>query len=182
MIRRPRYDAPPKLQEGMVDPHINETVTHVAELDVEAFRRQRQQILCILLIPAIMGICFPCMWIVVCLMYKSFKDQTEATIRGSQVYLTEHTLVGTMGNQPIESSRVTIPLANIASVTVQPRVMIVNIKPTAPEVMLNRHHVHGGHQGSAHDRYTSTVATRSVPLYGVKNAEAFAEIIQSNIS
>ena len=176
MFGTPRAEAP-KMEVGMVDQHINETVTHVAELDVEAFRRQNRNILLFMLIPALLFICFPCVWLVICFLYFSMKQQTEATIRGTQVYLTEHTLVGTVGNQPIERSRVTIPLANIASVMVQPGVMTVNIKPSAPEVMLNRRHT-----GRERGTFTTTVATRSVPLYNLKNAEEFAKVVQSYLN
>ena len=177
MLGTPRGVAPPKMEVGMVDPHVNETVTHVAELDVEAFRRQNRSILLFMLIPLLFGICFPCVWIMICIVYFSIKNQTEATIRGTQVYLTDHTLICTVGNQPIESSRVTIPLANIASVMVQPGVMTVNIKPTAPEVMLNRRH-------ASRERHTITtaVATRTVPIYNVKDAEEFAKVIQSYLN
>ena len=174
MFGAPQTVAPLKLQVGMVDQHINETVTHVAELDEEAFRRQNRNILLFMLIPAIFGICFPCVWIMICIVYCCVRKQTEATIRGTQVYLTERTLVCTIGNQPIESSRVTIPLTNIASVMVQPGVMTVNIKPTAPEVMLNRRHA-----TEDNATFTTTVATRTVPVYNIKNAEEFAKVIQS---
>jgi len=160
----------------MVDQHINETVTHVAELDEEAFRRQNLYILLPMLFGLILGICIPCVWIVIVIMYFSIKHQTEATIRGTQVYLTDHTLVYTVGNQPIESRRVTIPLANIASVMVQPGVMTVNIKPTALEVMLNRC-IASEDRGSI----TTTVATRSVPIYNVHNAVEFSKVIQSHL-
>ena len=171
-------EEPPKMEVGMVDQHINETVTHVAELDEEAFRRQNRVVLLPMLIALMIGICLPFTWIVICIVYLSIKRQTDATIRGTQVYLTDHTLVYTVGNQPIESRRVMIPLANIASVMVQPGVMTVNIKPTAPEVMLNRHHTGEESYGT----FTTTVATRSVPIYNVKNAEEFAKIIQSYLN
>jgi len=170
--------APPKMEVGMVDPHIKETVTYVAELDVEAFRLQSQKTQRFLLLMLLLGICFPCVWIMAGLIYLSTKKYTEATIRGTQVYLTEHTLVCTVGNQPIERSRVTIPLANIASVMVQSGVITVNIKPIASEVMLNAPVVS---RGSSTHTTLATVATRSVPIYKVKNAEEFAQVIQSNL-
>jgi len=83
-----------------------------------------------------------------------------------------------MGNLPIEHSRVTIPLADIASVMVQPGALIVNIKATAPEAMLNRVYTTGGQHSST---FTAAFATRSVPIYYVYNAEEFGKVIQSNL-
>ena len=176
MFTKTQGVAPPKMEVGMVDPHIKETVTYVAELDVEAFRLQSRKTLHFLLLMLPLGICIPCVWIMICLLYLSTKKYTEATIRGTQVYLTENTLVCTVGNQPIEYSRVTIPLANIASVMVQSGVITVNIKPTASQVLLNAPIV--SRDSSTHATLT-TVATRSVPIYNVKNAEEFAKVIQS---
>jgi len=91
------------------------------------------------------------------------------------VYVTEHTLVYVRGVCPTEFSRVTIPLANTASVIVEPPDLLINIKPTAPEEILS----HLGYSGSlpAHQ----TFATCSVPIPNVKNAEAFAEVLREMI-
>lgn len=61
---------------------------------------------------------------------------------------------------------------------VQPGVMTVNIKPTAPEVMLNRQYTTGDQHTST---LTTAVATRSVPIYYVYNAEEFAKVVQDNL-
>ena len=163
MFGAPRPAQPPNPQTGMVDPYLNEVVTHVAEVDEDAIRRQNR----IAILPFfIIAIVIPFFWVMGCIVWFCNEYRTTSEIRGTQVYLTEHTLVYTMGNLPIECNRVTIPLANIASVIVQPGIMTVNIKPTAPEVMLNREYA---------------VATRSVPICHVYNAEEFAEVIQSKL-
>ena len=116
----------------------------------------------------------PCYWIIACLVWCIDERRTTAAIQEIQVYLTEHTLVFRMGNLLIESSRVTIPLANIATVMVQPGALTVNIKPTAPEVMLNRTYTTGGQHSST---FTAALATHSVPIYYVYNAEEFGKVI-----
>ena len=178
---RAQYDqipgdvSPFKPQMGMVDPYLNEVVAHVAELDEDAIRRQSR----IAILPfLIITIVIPCFWVMACIVWFCNEYRTTSGIRGTQVYLTEHTLVYTMGNLPIECNRVTIPLANIASVMVQPGIMTVNIKPTAPEVMLNRQCT----TGDKHTRALITaVATRSVRICHVYNAEEFAKVIQSKL-
>jgi len=180
-MNRAQYDQIPgdvmsfKPEVGMVDPYLNEVVTHVAELDEDAIRRQTQSAIIPILVFTII---FPCFWIMACLVWYINEHRTTAAIQGTQVYLTEHTLVFTMGNLPIESSRVTIPLANIASVMVQPGALTVNIKPTAPEVMMNRIYTTGGQHSST---IMTAFATRSVPVYYVYNAEEFGKVIQSNL-
>jgi len=173
MFGEPRPAKLRKMEVGMVDPYINERVTHTAELDESACRRQsRVAILPFLIITII----FPCICIFACILWVINERHTTAIIRGTQVYLTEHTLVYVIANQPIESSRVTIPLSNIASVMVQPGVKTVNIKPTAPEVMLNRC-IASEDRGSI----TTTVVTCSVPIYNVHNAVEFSKVIQSHL-
>jgi len=100
------------------------------------------------------------------------------------VYVTEHTLVYVKGGLPIEFSRVTIPLANITSVSVQPPDMLINIKPTAPEVILFcPGYRRGGDSGHTHSvPFLQTFATRSVPIPHLKNVEAFAEGIHEVIT
>ena len=160
---QPKLHSESKLQVGMTDPYINETVTYVAEPDEKAIRRQMLPVYCFLICYLIVGIFCPIVWITTCLFYYCIRKQHESTIQGTQIYLTEHTLVYVRGDQSIEQGRLTIPLTNIASVLVQPPNTIINIKPTAPEVIR-----------SAGD---STFATRSVPIPNVKDAEAFAEAI-----
>ena len=171
----PQTLAPTKFQEGMMDPHINETVTHVAEVDEEAIRRENRPMKIAALFNCIIGFIMPLFWIMACLMYFITKHYEKKAIRDTQVYLTEHTLVCVFANRPIESSRLTIPLSNIASAIVQPRVITVNIKPTAPAVMLNQYY------RSDNSTVATSVATRTVPIYYVKNAEVFAELIKSNL-
>lgn len=154
----------PQRVVGMMDPHINETVTHVAEMDFEASRANRIRLS--LILAALLSICLPFVWCMVCMML----FLSKANERGTQVYLTDHHLVCTQLNRP----QVTIPLANIASTLVQPGVMTVNIKPTAPEVMLKRSHTSS--DGRSH--YTTTYGTRSVPIRNLKNAEEFARVVQ----
>ena len=79
-----------------------------------------------------------------------------------------------------------IPLTNIASVTERPAVSClrldeiiidVNLKPTAPPVTL--HGTRTGAQGSA---VYFSYQSHSIPLYYVKNHQAFAEAIKSRIT
>ena len=95
------------------------------------------------------------------------RRQHKSTIQGTQIYLTEHTLVYVRDDQSTVYGRLTIPLANIVSVLVQPPNTIINTKPTAPEVIRSAGH--------------STFATRSVPIPNVKDAEAFAEAIRREL-
>ena len=168
----------PKIQTGMTDPYINETVTHVAELDEEAIRKEIwYPFLCFFVFSLSMGIFCPMFCIIPWIMFCCVKKQIKSTVEGTHVYVTEHTLVYVKGGVPIEFSRVTIPLANIVSVSVQPPNMVINIKPTAPEVILSRP---GYHRGGTGD--TGTFATRTVPIPHVKNAETFAEVIHEVIT
>lgn len=76
------------------------------------------------------------------------------------------------GNRPIERGRVTIPLANIASTRVQSGTVVVQIKPTAAQVMVDRKHSplyrHWGRPS-----YTHTVSFKYV-----QDAGATAEVIK----
>ena len=144
-------------------------------MDEDAIRRQSR----IAILPfLIIAIVIPFFWVMGCMMWFCNEYRTTSEIRGTQVYLTEHTLVYTMGNLPIECNRVTIPLANIASVIVQPGIVTVNIKPAAPEVMLNREYTTGDQHTRA---LTTAVATPSVPICHVYNPDEFAEVIQSKL-
>jgi len=162
----------------MTDPYINETVTHVAELDEEAIRKEIwYPFLCFFVFCLSMGIFCPMFCIIPWIMFCCVKRRIKSTAEGTHLYVTEHTLVYVKGGLPIEFSRMTIPLANIASVSVQPPDMLINIKPTAPEVILSRP---GYHRGGTGD--TGTFATRIVPIPHVKNAETFAEVIHKVIT
>ena len=164
---QPKLHSESKLQVGMTDPYINETVTYVAEPDEEAIRRKVLLIYCFLILFLIVGIVCPIIWIIMCILYYSIRKQQKSAIQGTQIYLTKHTLVYVDGSLPIEYGRLTIPLANIVSVLVQPPNTIINIKPTAPEVI----------RGVGH----SAFATRSVPIPNVKDVEAFAEAIRREL-
>lgn len=148
----------PKLQVGMIDPHLNEKVTYMAEMDKETIKRQGWKS-CFLhsVLSLFFGLCLPCAWFLVCVAYCVMKYLVKTRLR-AQVYLTDHTFVYVEGSRGL---RVTIPLASIATVVVvQPNVMIVNIKPTAPEV----YH------------------TRTVPIRDIRDAESFAKAIREQIN
>ena len=164
---QPKLHSESKLQVGMTDPYIDETVTYVAEPDEEAIQRQMLRAYWFLIAHLIFGIFCPILWITGCILYYCMRKQHKSTIQGTQIYLTKHTLVYVDGSLSIEYGRLTIPLANIVSVLVQPPNTIINIKPTAPEVI----------RGVGH----STFATRSVPIPNVKDAEAFAEAIRREL-
>ena len=181
----PQVQPEPKFQTGMTDPYINETVTHVAELDEEAIRKEIMQPFCIFFIfSLIAGIFCPIFCIIPWIMFCCVRKHCKSTVEGTHVYVTEHTLVYVKGGLPIEFSRVNIPLANIASVNVQPPNMLINIKPTAPEVILSRPgYRRGGDSGHTHTvPILQTFATRSVPIPHLKNVEAFAEAIHEVIT
>ena len=167
-----------KLQVGMTDPYINETVTYVAEPDEEAVQRQIMlPFYCFLIPNLIIGLFCPIFCIIPVIMYCCVRRHYKSTVQGTQIYLTEHTLVYVEGGRSTEYGRLTIPLANIVSVLVQPPNTIINIKPTAPEVLINRTQYTGS--GTSTTAISSTAATRSVPIPNVKNAENFAEAIRS---
>ena len=167
-----------KLQVGMTDPYINETVTYVAEPDEEAIWREIMLPLYCFLIPnLIIGLFCPIFCIIPVIIYCCVRRHYKSTVQGTQIYLTEHTLVYVEGGQSTVYGRLTIPLANIASVLVQPPNTIINIKPTAPEVLINRTQYTGS--GTSTTAISSTAATHSVPIPNVKMAENFAEAIRS---
>ena len=152
----------------MIDPYINETVTYVAEPDEEAIRRKIMLPFYCFLSPNLVFCIIPL--IIYCCVRRHYKS----TVQGTQIYLTEHTLVYVEGGRPIEYGRLTIPLANIASVIVEPPDTIINIKPDAPEVLINK--IQYTTAGDSTVGITTTVATRNVPIPNVKNAEDFAEV------
>ena len=161
-------------QAGMTDPYINETVTYVAELDEEAIRKEIwQPFLCFFIFNLILGIIVPLFCIIPWIMFCCVMNHANSTAEGTQVYITENTLVYVEGDQ---FSRVTVPLTSIATVMVQPPDLLINIKPTAPKEVLSR----PGYSGSL--LTDETFVTRSVPIPNVKNAEAFAEVIREMIT
>ena len=168
MAFRPKVHPESHLQVGMIDPYINETVTYVAEPDEEAIRRKIMLPFYCFLSPNLVFCIIPL--IIYCCVRRHYKS----TVQGTQIYLTEHTLVYVEGGRPIEYGRLTIPLANIASVIVEPPDTIINIKPDAPEVLINK--IQYTTAGDSTVGITTTVATRNVPIPNVKNADDFAEV------
>ena len=162
---------------GMIDPYINEIVTYVAEPDEEAIRREIMlPPYCFLIPNLIIGLFCPIFCIIPLIIYCCVRRYYKSSVEGTKMHLTEHTLVYVEGGRPTEYGRLTIPLANIASVIVQPPDTIINIKPTAPEVLINRI-IYTTADDSTRGIPT-TVATCSVPIPNVKNAEHFAKVIR----
>jgi len=61
---------PERIQPGMTDPYINETVTYVAEVDKKAIRKEIwQPFLCFLIFNLILGIIFPVFCIIPWIMF-----------------------------------------------------------------------------------------------------------------
>ena len=196
MIRREQARIPPKLQVGMVDAHINETVTFVAELDeddlVEAGKMNLKRdcckvIICAILLPCVLpficliyciacAILLPCVLPFICLIYciacSQYRTSRVRVPQYWRLHLPDHTLVYVDPDPYLHNERISIPLTNIASVVPDsssvPSITTINIKPSAPELLLNR----------GPERIT---ATRSLEIKHVKNAEAFAEIVHGNI-
>ena len=156
---------PAKLQEGTVDPYTNETITHVAEHDERAMRRECFHPMFIVMFIFNL-VLFPCGWIVACILFFVVRHSSRVAIRDTELYMTDKTLIYT---RPY-NERITVPLVNIATVLVRGGVLYVNIKPTAPEVTMRL-----VMQGGTGDY----VATRSVPIKCLKNPESFAAIVTS---
>ena len=173
-----RMPAKPRLRVGMIDPRLNETVTHVAEMDMEAaqedIRRLRRGLYPLLVILIPFSICLPCLWICMCTLYNAQKKHILTTVENTQVYLTDNTIVFISPHLPIERGRTMVPLANIATVVSQGHVLTVIIKATAPEVIMNSTLPSG--QG-----LYSSYATRSIPVECIKNASDFADVIRARI-
>ena len=173
----------PKLEVGAIDPTTNERVTYVTEFDEEASKRQGNSLMLMIMAPLfIVGICVPCLCIIPLIMYCSMKNARQHTMQGTMNYLTEHNFVSI--RESTRGVRLVIPLANIASVTKQPQAsplmphaILVNIKPMAPPVSLHGSRV--DHQGHT---TPYIYQSHSVPVYNVKDAEAFAEAIRSKIT
>lgn len=165
------------LQEGMTDPRLNETVIHLAEMDMEAVQddvRQLRRGLCplvVIMLPLIL--CFPCVLLCMYCVYSAQKNTIIAEVEKTQVYITDSTFVYINPLLPIERGRTTVPLSNIATVFGRGHVLTVNIKPTAPEVIMNNY-------PSGEGQYSS-YATRSIPIKCIKNASDFADKIKSYI-
>ena len=105
-------------------------------------------------------------------------------IRGTQVYLTEHTLVYVNPEPKPLITRIGIPLSNIASVMVHPAdgVMTINIKPTANQVKMNvEHTIARGLVQSRTGTLTTILPTGSLVIIHVYNAEEFAQVIRGHL-
>ena len=175
----------PVMQEGMTDPRLNETVTHVSELDMDAVIEAvhgwaRGTGLALgFVISMLMMILFPPFMILILIsfgcVYYSQKRTMVSQAEQSQVYLTDYTFVYVDAAVTLEYHAITIPLENIVTVMAEDSTLTVNIKPTAPEVtrtvMANT--------GRPND-YT-TYATRSISAKYIKNASNLASAIERHI-
>lgn len=163
----------PKLQVGMVDTHVNETVTHVAELDEEAAKKQLKGTSIMTFLPAlVIAIICPCVLLPFCLFYYSEKKAHEACVQQWQVYLTDQTLVYVDPTQPTEyHNKVAVPLTNIESVAVKLSDLMVTIKSSAPGVVVTRRDPEG----------LNTVTTHSLSIKCVKDTEDFANMLRERI-
>ena len=165
--------AQPKLQVGMVDTHVNETVTHVADVDEEAAKKELKGASLAAFLPAlVIAIVCPCVLLPFCLFYYSEKKAHEACMQQWQVYLTDNTLVYVDPTQPTEyHNKVAVPLTNIKSVEVKSSDLMVTIKPSAPGVVLTRRDPEG----------VNTITTHSLSIKCVKDAEDFAKVLREHI-
>ena len=170
----------------MIDPRLNETVTYVAEMDVDAaeedirrMRRSYYRNFCLHIVIMPFALCFPCVLIILyCLYIASYKAERNHIISGveqTQAYITDSTFVLISPHLPIERARTTVPLANIVTVTTQGHSLWVNIKPTAPEVTMN------SNQTSDDGAYL-TYTTRSIPVEKIKNVSHFEDVIREHIT
>ena len=173
----------PVMQEGMTDPRLNETVTHVSELDmdavIEAVHGWARSLALGFVISMLMMILFPPFMILVLIsfgcMYYSQKRTMVSQAEQSQVYLTDYTFVYVDAAVPLECHTITIPLQNIVTVMAEDSTLTVNIKPTAPEVTRTVK----ANTGRPND-YT-TYSTRSISAKYIKNASILASAIERHI-
>ena len=111
----------PQIEVGMIDERLNETVTYVAEMDVSAAQedvRQLRRGLCpiiCLLLPLSLG--FPCVLLCMYCVYRAQRKHILSGVTQTQAYITDSTFVFVSPYLPIERARITVPLANIATVT-----------------------------------------------------------------
>ena len=108
------------------------------------------------------------------ILYSVQRKTILSEVKQTQVYITDTTFVFIQPHLPIERARSTVPLANIATVLARGHVLTVNIKPTAPEVIMNSTYPSG-------EGVYSSYATRSIPIERIKNVSSFAEAIRSHI-
>ena len=173
----------PRLEEGMTDPRLNETVTHVGELDMDSVmedvREMARHMRFMMIIMIVMMIIFPPFIILLLLafwfMYSNQKQMIISKAEQTQVYITASTFVFVDAELPLDNHAITIPLENLVTATAQGSTLTVNIKPTAPEVIRTVK----ANTGRLND-YT-TYATRSISVNHIKNASSLAYAIQGNI-
>ena len=167
-----------RLQVGMTDPRLNETVTCVAEMDrqiaQDEIRKLRRGLCPLLVIMLPISICLPCLLICMYCLYRAQKNTIISDVEHTQAYITESTFVYITPHLPIERARTTVPLANIATVISGGHTVTVNIKPTAPEVIMNSNIPSG-------EGVYSSYATRSIKVEHIKNVSEFAESMRSCI-
>ena len=173
----------PRLEEGMTDPRLNETVTHFGELDMDSVmedvREMARHMRFMMIIMIVMAIIFPPFIILLLLafwfMYSKQKQMIISKAEQTQVYITASTFVFVDAELPLDNHAITIPLENLVTATAQGSTLTVNIKPTAPEVIRTVK----ANTGRLND-YT-TYATRSISVNHIKNASSLAYAIQGNI-
>ena len=112
-----------QLQVGMTDPRLNETVTHMAEMDMQSaqedVKKFRRGICPLVIIMLPFSICFPCLLLCVyCCVYRVQRNAILSAVERTQVYITESTFVYVSSHLPIERARTTVPLANIEQFSV----------------------------------------------------------------
>lgn len=152
---------------GMTDPHLNETVTFVAEVDQDVPKVQCQNIsVCSIITQVVLSIILPCCGLFILLIYCISYRQRKSKAQGTRVYLTDRTLVYVRTDLPQQHSRVTVPLNSIASVVVyaDPPTATVNVKPT--EIPVINYHMH------------LKDPTHSVSIGYLKDPEAFASAVR----
>ena len=148
----------------MEDSQKSEPIIYTAELDAGAAKKQLRSLFFDAIFPAIMC---PCALPMFC-SYFYFQRRAHINfLQDWQVYITEHTLVCVAPTQ--DCNKVAIPLVNVESVEVKSSDVIINIKSSAPGVLITR--VPDG-------VCTCTETTHSLPLRYVKNAETFAAAVR----
>lgn len=160
---------------GDTDPRLGETVVSVADIDddiSEDLARLRGGYCIIMIIPAIFSLCFPCilliMTLIFCCTHQSTKKRLRSVIEKTEVYITDSTFVWVDPTLLNDRGVTTIPLADIATVVPEGKQITVNVKPTAPQVMMN-------------STDGTTYATRSIKVNRILNAEHFASSVRERI-
>ena len=169
------------VQVGTTDRRLNEVITEVAQIDTDAVeekvRKKKLWYILFTLFAVIASgvIFFPIIAIFICFNYtREAKEIRLAT--QNQVYCTKSSFVFVNATLPIEQGVTIFPLANIATLFGDGNVLTINIKPTAPEVIMNiKQPTRGGYQ------LTTSFASRSIRIEGIKNASEFCAALQGQI-